>query len=599
MVEARSLSTLTSLASNPPRYPRNPTEPHESLTLYIARVPGSRDVFLSTLKPRQKVVTAEDVQNSFYFLHVNTAEDESILKKAEETHPPSPVRRSLDGYHIDRKPIPPPRRPAANAQNLPLSPDRSTSIRRNASTASVTRKPVATRQNFERPVPKENVRPQPPLFGLRPPGQPQRDGISQPQNINTNVDSRIRWEGVHSSPSSPAYSPALPPRPGQHSDNSGYFNPEGGNSYYRRDMNNSGSRGPPPLTETRADSNAPAITAPRERKPNSDRDVSITLVRRDPSSGSQWNVAQISLVQEAADDYFGISGSKHLSRPIFIEIYNPGYSKFANDPPRLSTNSNRPSLQIDSRQSIDSTRSTNTSGTFSRQVVMEVPDSQDRIFGHRKALSTESTSSPYDSLDNPQIPSSHSRMPSFDRSPLPSPSMPRPKSRGYVFLSPWQGRCVFSTGIAGRSLKCKHRLPPAVAGGTNSPSVTISELRFNLPSSNLLGGKADSKSHPRGRRGHLSLDLSRRRRSGSTPATLFPASNKRANRSSPGSESEDEDLKPMDLSLGQEHAGGGMGGKRAKMGKLIIEDEGLKMLDLTVAANMGVWWCAWERVMRD
>lgn len=36
-----------------------------------------------------------------------------------------------------------------------------------------------------------------------------------------------------------------------------------------------------------------------------------------------------------------------------------------------------------------------------------------------------------------------------------------------------------------------------------------------------------------------------------------------------------------------------MRGKQAKLGKLIVEDEGLKMLDLVVAANMGVWWGVW------
>lgn len=54
-------------------------------------------------------------------------------------------------------------------------------------------------------------------------------------------------------------------------------------------------------------------------------------------------------------------------------------------------------------------------------------------------------------------------------------------------------------------------------------------------------------------------------------------------------------LDRMDLSLGQEYAGGGFGGKRAKLGKLIIEDEGLKMVDLLVAANMALWWRAYER----
>lgn len=56
------------------------------------------------------------------------------------------------------------------------------------------------------------------------------------------------------------------------------------------------------------------------------------------------------------------------------------------------------------------------------------------------------------------------------------------------------------------------------------------------------------------------------------------------------------DADRLDLSLGQEKAGGGSRGKKAKLGKLIIEDEGLKMLDLIVAANMGIWWRAYDRI---
>ena len=58
--------------------------------------------------------------------------------------------------------------------------------------------------------------------------------------------------------------------------------------------------------------------------------------------------------------------------------------------------------------------------------------------------------------------------------------------------------------------------------------------------------------------------------------------------------SEDDDEAHLDLSLGQERAGGGNRGKRAKLGKLIIHNEGFKMLDLVVAANMGIWWSVWE-----
>ena len=51
----------------------------------------------------------------------------------------------------------------------------------------------------------------------------------------------------------------------------------------------------------------------------------------------------------------------------------------------------------------------------------------------------------------------------------------------------------------------------------------------------------------------------------------------------------------LDLSLAQENAGGGFAGRQAKLGKLIVHDEGLKMFDLLVAANMGIWWRAYER----
>jgi len=54
-------------------------------------------------------------------------------------------------------------------------------------------------------------------------------------------------------------------------------------------------------------------------------------------------------------------------------------------------------------------------------------------------------------------------------------------------------------------------------------------------------------------------------------------------------------LDRLDLSLGQEFAGGGFGGKQAKLGKIILEDEGLKMLDLLVATNIGLWWRAYEK----
>jgi hypothetical protein len=62
------------------------------------------------------------------------------------------------------------------------------------------------------------------------------------------------------------------------------------------------------------------------------------------------------------------------------------------------------------------------------------------------------------------------------------------------------------------------------------------------------------------------------------------------------SRSENEEDEHLDLSIGREKAGGGNRGKRAKLGKLIIHDEGFKMLDLVVGANMAVWWSVWDGV---
>jgi hypothetical protein len=65
-----------------------------------------------------------------------------------------------------------------------------------------------------------------------------------------------------------------------------------------------------------------------------------------------------------------------------------------------------------------------------------------------------------------------------------------------------------------------------------------------------------------------------------------------------GTEEARSSLDRLDLSLGQEFAGGGFGGKQAKLGKIILEDEGLKMMDLLVAANLGLWWRAYEKASK-
>jgi hypothetical protein len=113
----------------------------------------------------------------------------------------------------------------------------------------------------------------------------------------------------------------------------------------------------------------------------------------------------------------------------------------------------------------------------------------------------------------------------------------------------------------------------------------VSELRFNLPSARPFNPPRKSASEsllPT-----VAFFTHRRSRSYATTSSTNSL------------ESRDDvnipKLDPLDLSLGQELAGGGFSGREAKLGKLIIENEGLKMLDLLVAANMALWWRGYDR----
>ena len=128
-------------------------------------------------------------------------------------------------------------------------------------------------------------------------------------------------------------------------------------------------------------------------------------------------------------------------------------------------------------------------------------------------------------------------------------------------------------------MQCRHVL----TGAQGPVAVPASELRFNLPSTSVFSSTpkssdAESKRSSYFGRPHHSRDDSSASDAGSR-----------------GLHGLHKVMDRLDLSLGQEMAGGGFGGKRAKLGKLIIDDEGFKMVDLLVAANLALWWRAYER----
>jgi len=138
--------------------------------------------------------------------------------------------------------------------------------------------------------------------------------------------------------------------------------------------------------------------------------------------------------------------------------------------------------------------------------------------------------------------------------------------------------------------QCKH-IVESTASNVET-GAEVSELRFNLPTARQ-GHRAD--------RGSVDLDSTSRT---SPYLATSPGGRHQYSLSEPldGQESPHwtsirDDDGNIDYSLGRERAGGGFGGKQAKLGKLIVEYEGQKMLDLIVAANMALWFRAYERTL--
>ncbi|KIV96473.1 hypothetical protein PV10_00343 [Exophiala mesophila] len=288
--------------------------------------------------------------------------------------------------------------------------------------------------------------------------------------------------------------------------------------------------------------------------PQTDR-MRITLIRRDPASGNQWNVGSISLPN-------GSSRTGALV-PFGIEISSPGYVKFS-----VNEGAAGP--------------------TFCRQTGhMIVPNSTLATSGRKRSNSAEL----------------------FTSATTAASRKPR---QAYSFLSPWKGICSFSNGIDGRSLRCRHVLP-SVDSSVPGVAADIAEVRFNLPWAKLRSKDTNPQQHSpldsgfpstsplerptmavhkdQWRRSFQNFTTRAREQFSKNDGTGNVAVRSsrfdvKTDESNQGGDQEPE----MKLDLGREKAGGGFKGHSAKLGKLIIEDEGLKMCDLVVAACMGVWW---------
>lgn len=211
---------------------------------------------------------------------------------------------------------------------------------------------------------------------------------------------------------------------------------------------------------------------PRRRSENPPRaSPSLTLIRRDPSSGAQWNVARIEdppLLDISSSNMDSPSAKRKMGAPLYIDVFNPGYSKFLHSDAPSMTNRNSglsvQSLEADHSGTTEpqsGLQSVSSENIFRRRLWMEGSQHIGGNFGHRKNSSYDYNSA------RPDSSGSHGGQ--TDRStPQPPPSFlthkdqtyssiqvsDRPTSfRGYVFTSPWNGRCEFVTGVGGSSLR--------------------------------------------------------------------------------------------------------------------------------------------------
>lgn len=386
-----------------------------------------------------------------------------------------------------------------------------------------------------------------------------------------------------------------------------------------------------------------------------DEAFSITIIRRDPPSGAQWNIGMVSGHSASNEPNHGRSSPQKKPKKgnvdISIHLSTPGYGPFRNPVPAGNAATSMTGAAIRSGDGLNMDQPeapTASNWSFHRLVKMEGSSFWSRpSIQHRKTLSdvsgkhithrrSSSNSSDVGLGDLPR--DLHDNGLDFGES----------QSRGYMFISPWGGRCKFSTRGNGRSLRCMHTLPAPVSASNTTESTSfrqssepVSELRFNLPSATLFSSSTSKSATKRSsvvsgspKFSNLRKKLSPHKTQPLLPsqphptsyAAMYPSDGEDAPPLPPRSyhiidssegeappplpmknnpfpystnathEESDDDDPPLDLSIGQEKAGGGNRGKRAKLGKLVIHHEGFKMLDLVVAANIGIWWSVWESI---
>lgn len=506
------------------------------------------DVFLSPLKPPTKAsISIEAIQSSLYYFHVNTENDEEVKQSVEQQRHSEELNRPP--IAVTRKPV-----PASPLSNHPLP-----------------------------PLPEANDH-DGYLFSC-PPGssnQENRRNNCEQLRLDTSLEGGSKRKPV-SFTAHNLYQPT------------GDYTPSPANKslhptreeHHLHEVSEQGHQG-----------NVTAVSG-ASVAPNKVFGL-VTIIRRDPASGSQWNIGTMSLLQST------FAGSN--IKPIRVELTTPGYGRFAKG---LGYETPRPGS------------AGSTAVSLKRAI-------QDMTFSPASATSPITPGMPFTRVvDFRRMAMSDLKRTAFKRTnSTDSIGMSNGKSavekNVLAFDSPWNGTCCFVNAIDGKSLKIRHSIS-SNSSTMDGITASLGELRFNLgwsvlsnvkdarikkketepdklPIPKLIESKKENfrksfqnfrnKSRESFQRLKQDRDEEYLRDISNieTPTTNNLVNQQVWTSSVVTAENDTDEEHRISLKLGRERAGGGFRGHSAKLGKLIIEDEGLKMCDLVVAAAMGVWW---------
>ena len=439
------------------------------------------------------------MQSCLYYVHVDQPDDERLLSRdATIDHEGESNAAPVANQGVPRKPLP--NKPTSLVPN---------GLHPNGTGVPHPLPPLPPSPNWTAPYPESDQPPsvQAPMLVARkpiaPPALSERRDVGNQHNVNAGVYSTRHLETQppsylrgHSTGNMPSRNENLPPN---HYGSSRFHEPRTADAAGHPPSNHApmpygqeerslpthesygnrgrGDLGPPPSLPPRTIS-APAIERPANptsletSRRGVDPGTSLTLIRRDAMAGAQWNVAKITdpPVYEVSSQTMSnmpSKKSKQLGAPLYLEVTNPGYTKFSIDDEARASLDGRPSLDSLPTPSDDSgspVERTLKKGTFKRRLWMENSRLGEISVGHSKTGSMSSDhSTPRSSSEMRNSSEQFADYPQLGPVPLVNEGRlmvnstgaekRRGISRGYVFTSPWNGRCEFSTGSAGRSLK--------------------------------------------------------------------------------------------------------------------------------------------------